>query len=50
MPPTTTNVEEKEKWRARIQSALAQLQTNAPHIDGRVQEHEDTESASSTDS
>jgi hypothetical protein len=41
MMPTTTNVEERDKWRARITRALAELQTEAPHIDSRVQEPAD---------
>ena len=41
MPPTSTNVEERDQWRAKINRALAELQTDAPHIDGRV--HEDSD-------
>jgi len=36
MNPTTTNVEERDQWRARLNRALAELQTDAPHIDSRV--------------
>lgn len=36
MEPTTTNVEERDQWRARIRRALSDLQTHAAHIDARV--------------
>lgn len=36
MDPTTTNVEERDQWRARIHRALSDLQSHAGHIDGRT--------------
>ncbi len=36
MNPTTTNVEERDQWRARLNRALSELQVEPPHIDGRV--------------
>jgi hypothetical protein len=36
MDPTTTNVEERDQWRARISRALSELQSHAGHIDGRA--------------
>lgn len=41
---SSTDVEDRDQWRARITRALAELQTDAPHIDGRVggeQTHDD---------
>lgn len=32
----STDVQDRDQWRARIQRALAELQTDAPHVDGRV--------------
>lgn len=32
----STDVDDRDQWRARITRALAELQTDAPHIDGRV--------------
>lgn len=50
MNPTTTNVEERDQWRARINRALSELlPTNAPHIDGRVSEATDSDSSSDPD-
>lgn len=50
MNPTTTNVEERDQWRARINRALLELlPTNAPHIDGRVPEVVDAEMSSESD-
>lgn len=36
MDPTTTNVEERDQWRARISRALSELQSHAGHVDGTV--------------
>jgi hypothetical protein len=32
MDPTTTNVEERDQWRARINRALSELQSHADHL------------------
>jgi len=45
MNPTTTNVEERDQWRARLNRALAELQTDAPHIDSRVREESEDQHA-----
>jgi hypothetical protein len=32
MDPTTTNVEERDQWRARISRALSELQSHSDHL------------------
>ena len=50
MNPTTTNVEERDQWRARINRALAELlPSDLSHIDGRVTENADAEMSGDAD-
>ncbi|MBX3232269.1 MAG: hypothetical protein KIT84_21840 [Labilithrix sp.] len=45
MTPTTTDIEERDKWRARINRALAEFQTHADHIERAAADERKTESS-----
>ena len=50
MDPTTTNIEERDQWRARISRALSELTSHAGHIDGRASSDvSDSESSADPD-
>jgi hypothetical protein len=41
MTSSTTNVKEREEWRARIRRALAELDTTPPGLDRSRSSHEE---------
>lgn len=49
MDPTTTNVEERDQWRARISRALSELQSHSTHLQAALTS-ETTELEASADS
>ena len=51
MDPTTTNVDDRDQWRARINRALSDLQSHATHLvqTHPVPEPADVEGSADTD-
>ena len=49
MDPTTTNAEERDQWRARINRALSELQAHSTHLHAAATSESDQESSSDPD-